>query len=168
MRRALVAMVVALMCTVGPVEGQSTFGSIVGVVHDASEGFIAGASVQITSLEDNSTHSTTAGADGSFEFVNLKPGKYALSAQAAGFAEFQVPSAELNARQTLRIDVTMTLETQVQKEEVSDTVAVINTENGIIGDSKGTSEITQLPMNFRAVSPESVVKTHSEFDFPLI
>src|SRR5580704_10054279 len=123
MRRALVAIVVALLCTVWPVTGQSTFGSIVGVVHDASQGSIAGASIQIRSLEDNSVHSTTAGADGSFEFVNLKPGKYALSAQAAGFAEFQVPSAKLNARQTLRIDVTMTLETQVQKVEVSESVA---------------------------------------------
>src|SRR6202043_2557949 len=62
------------------------------------------------------------------------------------------PSAELNARQTLRIDVTMTVETQVQKIEVSESVAVINTENGIIGDSKGTHEIGQFPMNFRAVS----------------
>ncbi len=138
MRRVLVAIVVTLMCAVWPVAGQSTFGSIVGAVHDASQGSIAGASLQIRSLEDNSIHSTTADADGSFEFVNLKSGKYALSTQAAGFAEFQVPSAELNARQTLRIDVTMTVETQVQRVEVSDTVAVINTENGIIGDSKGT------------------------------
>jgi Carboxypeptidase regulatory-like domain/TonB dependent receptor len=161
MRRALVAIVVALLCAVWPVTGQSTFGSIVGAVHDASLGSIAGASLQIRSLEDNSTHSTTAGADGSFEFVNLKPGKYALSAQAPGFAEFQVPSAELNARQTLRIDVTMTLETQAQKVEVSDTVAVINTENGIVGDSKGTSEISQLPMNFRAVSTSPLAALQS-------
>src|SRR5580700_1816837 len=161
MRRALVAVLVALMCMAGPVAGQSTFGSIVGVVHDASEGLIAGASLQIRSLEDNSVRSTTAGTDGSFEFVNLKPGKYALSAQAAGFAEFQVPSAELNARQTLRIDVSMTLETQVQRVEVSDTVAVINTENGIIGDSKGTQEIGQLPMNFRAVSTSPLAALQS-------
>jgi hypothetical protein len=58
----------------------------------------------------------------------------------------------VNARQTLRIDVTMTVETQVQKIEVSESVAVIITDNGIIGDSKGTQEIGQLPMNFRAVS----------------
>ena len=161
MRRALVAILVALLCTVWPVTGQSTFGSIVGAVHDASEGAIAGASVQVRSLEDNSIHSTTADADGSFQFVNLKPGKYALSAQAPGFAEFQVPSADLNARQTLRIDVTMTLETQVQKVEVSDTVAVINTENGIVGDSKGTPEITQLPMNFRAVSTSPLAALQS-------
>ena len=161
MRRALVAILVALLRAVWPVTGQSTFGSIVGAVHDASLGSIAGASVEIRSLEDNSIHSTTADADGSFQFVNLKPGKYALSAQAPGFAEFQVPTAELNARQTLRIDVTMTVETQVQKVEVSDTVAVINTENGIVGDSKGTPEIIQLPMNFRAVSTSPLAALQS-------
>jgi hypothetical protein len=145
----------------GPVGGQSTFGSIVGVVHDASEGLIAGASLQIRSLEDNSVRSTTAGTDGSFEFVNLKPGKYALSAQAVGFAEFRVPSAELNARQTLRIDVSMTLETQVQRVEVSDTVAVINTENGTIGDSKDFQQITRLPVNYRGAttSPLAMLAT---------
>ena len=41
MRRLLVVVVVALMCTVWPVAGQSTFGSIVGVVHDPSEAPVA-------------------------------------------------------------------------------------------------------------------------------
>jgi hypothetical protein len=152
MYRVSIAIIVALLCAVGPITGQSTFGSIVGTVHDPSQRVVPGASVQIRSLEDNSIRSTTADADGSFEFVNLKPGKYALSAQADGFAEFRVPSAALTPRQALRIDVTMAVETQVQKVEVSETVAVINTENGIVGDSKETSQITQLPMNFRAVS----------------
>ena len=52
MRRALVAIVVALLCTAWPVAGQSTFGSIVGAVHDPSQAFVAGASVQLRSLED--------------------------------------------------------------------------------------------------------------------
>ena len=73
MSRALVSILVVLLGTAWPVIGQSTFGSIVGVVHDASQSSIAGASIQIRSLEDNSVHSTTADADGSFGFVNLKP-----------------------------------------------------------------------------------------------
>jgi hypothetical protein len=90
--------------------------------------------------------------NGSFEFVNLKPGNYALSAQAEGFAEFQVPSAELSARQTLRIDVTVRIKSQSQIVEVADTVALVNTENAVIGDSKATAQIGQLPLNFRAVT----------------
>jgi hypothetical protein len=36
--------------------------------------------------------------------------------------------------------------------EVSDTVAVINTENAVISDSKDNSQITQLPLNNRATT----------------
>jgi len=57
--------------------------------------------------------------------VNLKPGNYALSAEAEGFAEFKVPSAELTARQALRIDVTMGVKTQVQTVEVASTVMMV-------------------------------------------
>jgi hypothetical protein len=55
---------------------------------------------------------------GSFEFVNLKPGQYALTAESQGFAEFKVPSAELTAPQTLRIDITLGVKSQSQTVEV--------------------------------------------------
>ena len=120
------------------------------MVHDTSQAVVPGASVVIRSLEDNSSRSATSDQNGSFEFVNLKPGDYSLSAEAEGFAEFQVRSAELTARQTLRIDVTLGVKSQSQTVEVSDTVAVINTENAVISDSKDNRQITQLPLNNRA------------------
>ena len=146
------ALVVCGLGIVVAAHGQSTFGSIVGVVHDASQAVVPGASVVIRSLEDNSSRSVTSDQSGSFGFVNLKPGNYSLSAEAAGFAEFQVRSAELTARQTLRIDVTLGIKSQSQTVEVADTVAVINTENAVIGDSKDNQQITQLPLNNRATT----------------
>ena len=119
------AIVVVLM--VCSAVGQSTFGSIVGVVQDKTQAIVPGASVQIRSLEDNSTRSTTSDQNGSFEFVNLKAGKYAVSVQAPGFADSQIPIAELNARQSLRVDVTMNIKSQTETVEVSDTVATVNT-----------------------------------------
>ena len=96
-----------------------------GVVHDTSQSLVPGAIVKIRSLEDNSTRTATSDQNGAFEFVNLKPGNYALSAEAEGFAEFKVPSAELTARQALRIDVTMGVKTQVQTVEVASTVMMV-------------------------------------------
>jgi hypothetical protein len=144
-----------ILCVLGTsvcARAQSTFGSIVGVVHDTTQAVVPGAAVKIRSLEDNRMRSTPTDQNGSFEFVNLKPGKYALSAQAEGFAEFQVPSAELEARQTLRIDVSLGIKSQSQVVEVADTVAVINTENGVISDSKDNLQITKLPLNNRATT----------------
>src|ERR1700677_981451 len=149
---SVAALLLACTVVLSSAHAQSTFGSIVGVVHDASQAVVPGASVEIRSLEENSTRSTSSDQNGSFEFVNLKPGHYAVSAQAQGFADFKVASAELTARQTLRIDVTLGVKSQTQTVEVSDTVAVINTENAVISDSLDNQQITQLPLNNRATT----------------
>ncbi len=94
-------LVLCVLAVSVSVDAQSTFGSIVGVVHDAIQAVVPGASVKIRRLEDNNTRSTTSDQNGSFEFLNLKPGNDALSVQAEGFAEFQVSFAELTSRQTL-------------------------------------------------------------------
>jgi hypothetical protein len=152
MRRVFAGVAITVVFTVCSAAGQSTFGSIVGVVHDATQAVVPGASIKIKRLEDNSIRSTASDQNGSFEFVNLKPGNYALSAHAEGFADFQVPSAELTSRQTLRIDVTVGVKSQSETVEVADTVAVINTENAVISDSKDNQQITELPLNSRAIT----------------
>jgi hypothetical protein len=150
--RKFVSVAIAALSILGSAVGQSTFGSIVGVVHDKTDAVVPGASVQIRDLNENSTRSTTSDESGSFEFVNLKPSRYAITVQAQGFADFEIPSAELTARQALRVDVALNVKSQTQTIEVSDTVATINTENAVIGDSKDTAQIGQLPLNFRAVT----------------
>jgi hypothetical protein len=152
MFRVFVAAVMAVVCTVCPAAGQSTFGSIVGVVGDPSHAAVAGASVRIRSLEDNSIRSTTSDQNGAFEFLNLQPGNYALSVRAEGFADFELASAGLSARQALRLDVNLSLKGKTETVEVTANTAAINTENAVIGDAKGTSQITQLPLNFRAAT----------------
>ena len=133
-------------------QAQSTFGSVIGVAHDASQGAVPGALITIQSLEDGGVRTAATDQNGAFEFVNLKPGNYALFAQAEGFADVHVPSAELNARQTLRIDVTFVVKSQATTVEVVDSIVAINTENGVISDSKDNEQITQLPLNNRAVT----------------
>src|SRR5580698_7211209 len=151
MCRAILAVVLSIGMACSAF-GQSTFGSIVGVVRDPSRAAVAGATVEIRSLEDNSTHAMTTDENGAFEFVNLKPGNYAVSIQAPGFSDFKVLSAQLVARQALRIDADLSLQSQSQSVEVTDTAPPINTENGVISDAKSASQITQLPLNFRAAT----------------
>jgi len=147
---AVITIIVAL--TVCSAMGQSTFGSIVGVVHDKTQAVVPGATVKLQSLEDNSVRSTTSDPNGSFEFLNLKSGRYSVSVQADGFSDFHIANAELTARQTLRIDAALEVKSHSQTIEVSDTVAVINTENATISDSFANQQITELPLNSRATT----------------
>ena len=152
MRRKFSVATMFFVFTACPALGQSTFGSIVGIVHDKTQAVVPGALVQLRNLEDNSIRSATSDQNGSFEFLNLKPGRYAISVRAQAFADFQVPSAELTARQALRVDVGLNLKSQSETIEVSAVAAVINTENAVISDSIDNRQITELPLNNRATT----------------
>ena len=58
---------------------QSTLGNIVGVVQDPSQAIVAGAAIKLRNLEDNATRATLSMPDGSFEFLNLKAGRYSIT-----------------------------------------------------------------------------------------
>ena len=135
-----------------PAGAQSTFGSIVGVVRDPTQLVVPGTIVTLRSLDENTARIATVGGDGAFEFVNLKPGRYSLAAAAQGFADFLVQSAQLEARQTLRIDVTLALKNESQIVEVQSEALAVNTEDATLSDSKNNTDITQLPINSRSVS----------------
>ncbi|HMD40835.1 MAG TPA: TonB-dependent receptor [Candidatus Acidoferrum sp.] len=158
----IVLSVVALLCLPGFGAGQSTFGDVVGVVKDPGQGAVGGAQVTLTNADEHTQHTATTDADGAFHFVNLKPGHYELVVAAAGFADYKVTAMQLDARQTLRLDVVLKLASAAQSIEVGgDSGPVINTENATLGDTKDFSQITNLPVNYRGAttSPLAMLAT---------
>src|SRR6202012_3614147 len=57
--------------------------------------------------------------------------------------------------------LTMTIAAQATTVEVTSTANQIDTENGVLGDTKNTADIGQLPLNFRAstTSPLASLET---------
>jgi Carboxypeptidase regulatory-like domain len=131
---------------------QSTFGSIRGTVTDVTGAVIAGASISAQSLDDGVERKTTSTDSGEFILENLKAGHYKVTAHQDGFKDAVAPSVVLDARQELRIPFTLSVAATATAVEVSSGVAQVNTENATIGDTVLNEDITQLPMNARAVS----------------
>jgi len=151
----------AILLSASCVIGQSTFGSVVGVVKDPAERTIADAQITLTNLDDHTQRNTSADSNGAFEFVNLKPGHYELVAHADGFSDYKISSLQLDARQNLRLDVALKLATSTQPIEVSsDHGPVINTENGTIGDTKNFQQIA-APLRLTALKPKLVTSCRS-------
>jgi hypothetical protein len=128
---------------------QSTLGNIVGSVQDPSQAIVAGAVVKLRNLDDNSTRSTLSMQDGSFEFLNLKAGKYSITIEHDGFSPYSLASLQLDARQTQRVDATLSIASAGATVEVNESAAVVNTENGTLADTKKFNQVVQLPMNYR-------------------
>ena len=131
---------------------QSTFGDLRGTTRDPSGLPLDRAAVTVHSVEENNDRKLLSGEDGSFTVPNLQPGHYQLTAAKAGFQNSAAVAVELSARQSLRVDLTLALASEHQTIEVAGTSEQVNTENAVIGDSKVTGQIAQLPLNFRAVT----------------
>lgn len=132
--------------------GQSTFGSVRGVVQDASGAAISDSEIVLHSTDENTDRTVKADPSGSFILENVKAGKYSLHAQHSGFADTVVSGISVEARQDLRLTVVLNVAEQSTTVEVTSGADQINTENGTLVDSKSNLEMMQLPLNNRATT----------------
>ena len=162
MRTSRIVVLLFLFALPSWTRAQSTFGGIVGSVKDPGQGSVANAQLTLINLDDRTQKDGSSDSNGSFEFVNLRPGHYELTIRADGFADYKLTSLQLEARQTARVDAVLALAASNQSVEVAgDAGPVINTENATIGDSKDFQQITNLPVNYRGAttSPLAMLAT---------
>jgi len=137
--------------------GQSTLGSILGVTQDAMSAVIPDVSIAVRNLDENVTRTAVSAPDGSFQFLNLKPGHYEITAVRDGFADFKIADRLLEARQAIRVEVKLEIARIGTEVAVTTEMApVMNTENGVISDTKDFKQVTELPVNYRGSSTSAL------------
>jgi hypothetical protein len=148
-RRVGIALVVFALVMVRGVAAQSTFGSIVGTALDQSALAVPGATINLRSIDENTTQSTVSDASGTFQFLSLKPGSYEIQATLVGFSDATLRNLRLDARQTLRVSVTLAIAGLAEDVKVQ------------LSDSKTFVQVTQLPVNYRGstTSPLAAIDT---------
>jgi hypothetical protein len=133
-------------------QAQSTFGSIRGTVQDPSGAIVPRAAVTVHSLDENFDRQGMTNEAGEFIVENLQPGHYSVTIEHEGFAKATVPNAQLDARQDLRIPITLSVALQATEVVVNAAANLIDTEDATLGDSQNNQMITQLPLNDRATT----------------
>ena len=157
----LVAVCGLLSMGAANIQAQSTFGSIRGTAQDSSGGVLPDAEVTLHSDDQNTDRVVKTDGAGDYLIENVLAGKYTINARRDGFADTTISGIALAARQDLRISLTLTVAVQATTVEVTSAANQINTEDAVLGDSKGTSQIGELPLNFRAstTSPLAALTT---------
>ena len=149
MALGLFTMGCMLMHSPANLRAQSTFGSVIGTVQDASGAPMPGVAVKIKNLNDNTTRATLTDTGGEYQILNLRPGTYEIVASKESFATATLASVTLDARQQLRADLKLELAGVREAVTVEAEAAAVNTENAAIGDTKNFHQVVQLPMNYR-------------------
>lgn len=150
-RSALLVIGLSLLA-LGIARAQSTAGSIRGVVQDKTNAVVPQSHITLHSIDENTDRVVNADASGVFLLEDVKPGRFSLRADHDGFAETNLTGILLNPRQDLRLTVQLAVAETSTTVEVSSGADQINTENATLADLKTNEEITQLPLNNRAVT----------------
>ncbi len=158
--RFLACLALSLFATLAPLAAQSTLGVVLGSVRDASGAVVAGASVKLTNIGENTSRDGTTNSNGDYEFQNVKAGQYELTVTLAGFRSFSARGFSVAARQTVRVDAALQVGDVTQTIEISSSVGVIATDSPVVASTLSREKIISLPVNVRGggtTSPYAII-----------
>src|SRR5580658_922542 len=125
--------------------GQSTFGTVLGTVKDPSGSLIPMATVSLMNTGTDAEKKTITNSNGAYEFVNVEIGNYKLTVDAAGFQKTEYQAFDLQAREVKHIDIPLNVASQATSVTV-EAVAIVQTDTSNIAETKGSLELTDLPV----------------------
>ena len=148
----LSALFLLFVCSITAVSQQGT-GAVRGIVTDPQGNVIAGASVKLTNLGTSVSRTTTSSESGAYSFDFIQVGDYKLEVEAPGFKKSVVPDVHALVAKATPVDV------QLEVGNVSESVtvaagageALINRDDGTLGNNFVNKQITQLPLEARNV-----------------
>jgi hypothetical protein len=129
---------------------QTGGGSIAGSVSDSSGGAVPNATVEVSSLGQGFTRTTTSGAGGDYLVPGLPPGTYNVTVTANGFQKYQVTNLVLRVAEKARADATLTVGAVSTEVTVAGTnVAPVETESSELSGVVTGKQINQTVLNGR-------------------
>jgi hypothetical protein len=149
-RRVSILLLALAMLFSSAVLRADVTGSILGVVHDSTQGVVAGARIVATNVENNFKQETVSAADGSFRILSLPAGTYKLTATAPGFSTFTETGIVVKVNDQLRFDVALSVGTVQEHVEIVANAVQVQTESTQLGDVIDSKKMLALPLNGRS------------------
>src|SRR5262245_6022577 len=143
----LVVAVVALALMTISAFAQETRSTILGTVKDTTGAVVAGAAVEITNAETNTTARLTTNDKGYFEAPYLLPAAYNIAVTASGFKKYVQSGYVLTVNSRQNVDIT--LEVGVTSETITVTASnapLLETTSGSGTASLEQRQISDLPV----------------------
>ena len=130
-------------------QAQTTYGSIVGMVTDASGAAVPGAAVTVTNLGTNESHAIKSDAAGNYSAVNLLPATYKVTVEAANFKRNVRSAVTVAVGATVRLDVALQVGAATETVEVTTQAALLQTDSGTMSTQVEGKTVEEMPLNGR-------------------
>ena len=124
-------------------------GSIGGSAWDAHRAVVPGAQVSLQNADTGERLETRTNPDGTFRFVELKPGNYSVKAVCSGFADFHLMRVTVEIGRITELKIAFAVAGKPEVVEVRDEVPAVNTSQPDFASNVNDAAINSLPINGR-------------------
>ena len=127
----------------------SPTGSISGVIKDPLGAPLPGVRVTLVSATTGAQRTSLSDARGAFQFMQLEPANWSLSAEALGFKRATIPSVIVQVNQVTHVELAMQLGDLSEVIEVAAAAPVLEHDKSTLSTVVDSRTIASLPLNGR-------------------
>lgn len=132
--------------------GQVSSGTLVGDVRDESSAVVSLVRIAVRNNATGYTRSTATDSLGAYQFVDLAPGTYTVTADKQGFRATTVSRVLIEVGRKSRLDFDLKLGSEHESVTVAANASPIQTDDASSGYTLDSSTITSLPLDGRNIT----------------
>jgi hypothetical protein len=137
--------------------GQFDSASVLGTIKDPSGAAVSSATVDLLNIAKGVKVTRQTDGNGDYEFTNVQPGEYMVTVAAAGFDNAQTDRFTVTVGARQRVELMLKVGTASQSVTVAGAATLLETDTSDRGETVGTEEAVNLPLNGRAYADLSVL-----------
>lgn len=123
--------------------------SLKGTVYDSKGAAVPQATVTLQNSSTGFSRSTKSDSQGGYEFLQIPPATYVLSATATGFATTRMNEIQLLVNTPATQNLTLTVAAATEVVEVEGHAEMVNTQDASIGNAFESKQLLNLPSEGR-------------------
>jgi hypothetical protein len=152
LRRYLVPVSLALLIQLpgATAAGQAGTCELTVDVRDQTGAIVAPAHLALVRAETGNVVKAVTGESGIHRFTNLRPGVYAMTAEAAGFKRFVREGIRLSTGERIHLDIFLTVGNVDEDVTVRADASMLRTESSSLGQVINNESVVTIPLNGRS------------------
>ena len=129
-----------------PMRAQGLFGSITGVVTDATGAVVPNATVKVTNVNTGVVTTIKTNNEGIYTASSLNPGTYKVQAEAQGFKTAVANDVIVAVNASPRLNLSLEIGQASETVSVTASSALLQTEQSNVSQSVGNQQLRDLPV----------------------
>jgi hypothetical protein len=144
------SLLLCFFLSCGATFAQTETATVSGLITDESGAIVAGADVQLLSVQQGTTRNTKTNSAGLYIFPSIQPGMYQIKVNQRGFKQVDILSLIVNVQDHIEQNVRLQLGSVTESVTVNADDLHINTQDASVSTVVDRRFVENLPMNGRS------------------